>query len=474
MLVTVISISGYSQNVSMYEIDKKSFTNQNFYQIKDLINFFINDLEKFSIIYHDVNDIDESSFKSFLYKIRNSDIISDFDLNQDGVLGVSKSIYDDTKITVSINPNEWSNSSDEKKLYVLYHELGHDILNLKHGEGGKMMFSLSEEDYSLYDFLDDRDEMFNYFFKDFLIKNVETGKLENIYSTNSFSLYSGYSFRGKNITGKFSWYDDDGLIHSKGYLSNGVRDHNWEIHKISIYEVGDFNMGKRVREWFQYRKSDGVLIYSNFYLGNEKHYVRKGYHSNGKVSSEVEINNNLYVGDYSGYYENGKLRVSGKYNSLGKKTGEWKTFYEDGKVKTSEIHLENGESISVLYDEDGQKFNGELVTYKDDPSDWYNQGKPKVIDEINNYKDGILNGVSINYNFLGDQKSSECFYVNGKLEGKYILYGTKKENGEFVIYKKSESNYTNNKQNGVSIKYYENGYEKERTLWENGKFIKKL
>ena len=103
LLITIISISGYSQDVNVYEIDRKSLTNQNFYQIKDLINFFIDDLEKFSKVYHHVNDVDESSFKSFISKIRNSEIMSDFDLNQDGILGLSKSIYDDTKITISRN-----------------------------------------------------------------------------------------------------------------------------------------------------------------------------------------------------------------------------------------------------------------------------------------------------------------------------------------------------------------------------------
>ena len=56
---------------------------------------------------------------------------------------------------------EWSKASNPKRWYILYHELGHDVLNLKHGQGGKMMFNFTEEDYTWYDLLKDKDYMFN-------------------------------------------------------------------------------------------------------------------------------------------------------------------------------------------------------------------------------------------------------------------------------------------------------------------------
>jgi Zn-dependent peptidase ImmA (M78 family) len=90
-----------------------------------------------------------------------------FDLNKEGVIGVTNSMYDDSSISLSINPSLWKTSSDSKKLYVLFHELGHDILNFRHGEGGKMMFTISESDYSFKDFYNDKDYMFKSFFKSF-------------------------------------------------------------------------------------------------------------------------------------------------------------------------------------------------------------------------------------------------------------------------------------------------------------------
>jgi hypothetical protein len=46
---------------------------------------------------------------------------------------------------------------------VLYHELGHDILNLKHGFGGRMMDPVSDLGYSWDEFWTARQDMFFYY-----------------------------------------------------------------------------------------------------------------------------------------------------------------------------------------------------------------------------------------------------------------------------------------------------------------------
>ena len=51
---------------------------------------------------------------------------------------------DDSKIVIKVDPKKWQNSSKQKKWYIMYHELGHDVLNLNHGEGGKMMFNFAD------------------------------------------------------------------------------------------------------------------------------------------------------------------------------------------------------------------------------------------------------------------------------------------------------------------------------------------
>ena len=61
----------------------------------------------------------------------------------------------------------WLKSSLPTKFYILYHELGHDVLNLMHGQGGKMMFNFTEEEYSWKDFFIDRDNMFKKYKSDY-------------------------------------------------------------------------------------------------------------------------------------------------------------------------------------------------------------------------------------------------------------------------------------------------------------------
>jgi hypothetical protein len=148
---------------------KLDVSDLNMYDIHNLIDVFIKEMKYFSNKYLSENF--ESSYQnsskvdSFIKMVENSDINVDFDLKVSGVLGISKSMNDDSKISISINPILWKNSSDSKRLYIIYHELGHDILNFKHGEGGKMMFPISENEYNYNEFYNDREYMFNRFFK---------------------------------------------------------------------------------------------------------------------------------------------------------------------------------------------------------------------------------------------------------------------------------------------------------------------
>lgn len=68
-----------------------------------------------------------------------------FEELDDEILALSTGRNIDDEIIISVNPKEWYKSNSLKKWYVLYHELGHDVLNLNHGEGGEMMFNYTQE-----------------------------------------------------------------------------------------------------------------------------------------------------------------------------------------------------------------------------------------------------------------------------------------------------------------------------------------
>ena len=97
-----------------------------------------------------------------------SDIInisSTFEVLESKTLGVSLGMNNDNIVVIKIDPKNWSKSSITKRWYLIYHELGHDVLNLKHGEGGKMMFTFSDREYKWEEFFEDKEYMFKYFKK---------------------------------------------------------------------------------------------------------------------------------------------------------------------------------------------------------------------------------------------------------------------------------------------------------------------
>ena len=95
-------------------------------------------------------------------KIEQSNIVAEFKELEDNILGLSHGRNDDKLIKVYVDPVKWSNPSKSKKWYLIYHELGHDVLNLSHGNGGKMMFNFMDRSYSWEEFYEDKKRMFNF------------------------------------------------------------------------------------------------------------------------------------------------------------------------------------------------------------------------------------------------------------------------------------------------------------------------
>ena len=119
------------------------------YSINEMIDIFLLDCKLNGIKINDNQNID-ATFQSI-----------------DGItLGLAYEMNNDAKIKIIIDPILWRNSSIQKKWYILYHELGHDVLNLEHGQGGKMMFNFADREYTWAEFFNDKKNMFKYVSKD--------------------------------------------------------------------------------------------------------------------------------------------------------------------------------------------------------------------------------------------------------------------------------------------------------------------
>lgn len=132
-------------NNKNYVVSGNDLKNISTYDLPLMINTFLDDCAENGI------------------NVKRGAIKSSFEMLSGTTLGLSYGIYDDQNIIIKIDPQKWSEASIPKRWYLLYHELGHDVLNLEHGEGGKMMFNFADKGYSWNEFWEDRAYMFKAF-----------------------------------------------------------------------------------------------------------------------------------------------------------------------------------------------------------------------------------------------------------------------------------------------------------------------
>ena len=76
-------------------------------------------------------------------------------------IALAYEMNNDKKVLILVDPENWKNANQSLRYYIIYHELGHDILNLEHGEGGRMMNPYKEGQFSWSRFETDKTEMFS-------------------------------------------------------------------------------------------------------------------------------------------------------------------------------------------------------------------------------------------------------------------------------------------------------------------------
>lgn len=350
---------------------KRDINTINFFDIDDLINVFVSDFEFFKNCYllgRKIPKEYEIKLESFFNNLNYNTIREfDFDLNQDGVLGISKSIYDDNKITLSINPKLWSVSSTPKRLYVLYHELGHDVLNFKHGQGGKMMFTLSQSDYTIREFYNDRGYMFFKFFEDFF-KNLGYDKLVIIqnggcflshYSyneKNGMYYYLGKPFTGIEITDNSRYYNSENndLEYQEIKQGRPIGKYTKTNNEGNVLETGNYKQKIFGGLYSQYKFGEWKYFYPNGNIKEKVYYNSEGelvgdrfeYHENGTISFKQY--NRDGINFMESYNENGNLSSIQQYDHNWEKTGKWVYYNMDGSPFV-EVYYDKGEKIETKF-----------------------------------------------------------------------------------------------------------------------------
>lgn len=148
------------------ELDKDKI--YNFYSERRVVinqkDYLVGDYNLKNVNQYDLNlmiDVFLMDCKNHNISVKKGKVITSFETLDGQTLGLSYGINNDYKIELKIDPVKWENSSIPKRWYLMYHELGHDVLNLNHGSGGKMMFNFADKGYSWDEFWEDRNYMFN-------------------------------------------------------------------------------------------------------------------------------------------------------------------------------------------------------------------------------------------------------------------------------------------------------------------------
>lgn len=175
----------FIHNTCVYEIENcyissmprygmgNSYNKSNEYDLEFMVNLFLDDIINNNLERGEPSLLIKNlrlNRKSAINGIRISATFTPLDGN---ALALSYGMNDNKNIILKVDPEGWSKASSAKKWYTLYHELGHDVLNFEHGQGGKMMFNYSEEDYTWEDFNDDRNYMFDVYLKKQPIKPLK-------------------------------------------------------------------------------------------------------------------------------------------------------------------------------------------------------------------------------------------------------------------------------------------------------------
>ena len=141
------SLTGFTAAYNKYrEIEAPTIKNRNKYKVANglaNVNPFNLDryIDKFILDAKTNHNID-------LSYVNEKDKLILFRELEGETIAAAYKMNEDDSVLVLVDPENWYDANQAKRWYIIYHELGHDVLNLKHGECGPMMNETTSGNYS--------------------------------------------------------------------------------------------------------------------------------------------------------------------------------------------------------------------------------------------------------------------------------------------------------------------------------------
>ena len=155
----ILDLTGFTAAINKYiGVEAPTMKNKNIYKVANglaNVNPFNLDkyIDKFILDAKTNHNIDLS------YVNKRDKLILFKELEGETIAAAYK-MNDDDNVLVLVDPENWYDANQSKRWYIIYHELGHDILNLEHGECGPMMKETANGNYSWDRLEKDKNTMF--------------------------------------------------------------------------------------------------------------------------------------------------------------------------------------------------------------------------------------------------------------------------------------------------------------------------
>ena len=155
----VIGLNGFTEAYKKYmEIKAPTMKNKSLYKVVNgLANVNPFNLDKY--IDKFISDAKTNHNIDLSYVNKKDRLILFKELEGDKIAS-AYNMNEDDSVLVLVDPENWYDANQPKRWYIIYHELGHDILNLDHGECGPMMNERASGNYSWNRLEKDKNTMF--------------------------------------------------------------------------------------------------------------------------------------------------------------------------------------------------------------------------------------------------------------------------------------------------------------------------
>lgn len=149
------------------------------------------------------------------------------------------------------------------------------------------------------------------------------------------------SYRNGKKDGEWIWYYPDKSVLMTENWEDGEREGPFIEYdeKGNIITKGEYKEDAEEGEWIYVNR--GVIEKGSYFEGM-KTGLWKVWFANGSLAYEIEYEQDLFNGKYIAYWDNGKIRVSGKYIT-GIYVGAWTKFDEEGNPYLTTIYKDGKE-----------------------------------------------------------------------------------------------------------------------------------